>query len=285
MTRINVFFVVTVCVFAVSTFAIVQYFRTARGHTAVLPYDLKERRSLRIGDTVCLPHTSGPPRPALLFVLSRTCPYSQAMIPVAQMAQDYANESAVEIIIVVDSLKALDDDWSRVLRSPSVRVFVGSRVDVGYSATPVIALLDKDRRIKAHKIGFSASDDGAEVLVNIRDAKSPYSAEINDISRSRLESDASLVDAIPIVTLQRNISSDSLSVPTITAFGTIMTVADLTLRAPYELDDSQPLILDCGDVTGYDCEVSARSLVSLGYTLMHTIDGWEGKTLVNSCLE
>jgi hypothetical protein len=285
MTRHNILFAVTICVFAVSTFAVVQYFRSARGHTTPVPYDEEGRRSLRIGDTVCLPPTSGSPKPALLFLLSRTCPYSQAMIPVVQMAQELANEKNLEITIVIDSIANLDDAWSRALVLPTVRTFVGTRVEVGYSATPVIAMLDKDRRIKAHKVGFLPSEDGKEVLANVAAATLPYSAEVNDVRRAELELDVSLGDSTQLVSLQKHISSTALSASTIYALGKVMLVADLTLRAPYELDVSQPVVLDCSDVSGFDCEVSTYSLAHLGYTLLYTIDGWDGKILANSCLE
>lgn len=263
---------------AVISFLLVQ---TAHHATEAEPiFNIEGKRSVAVGDTICLPQAQSGFHFTLMLVMSTKCPYSQAMAPLAQKMSQYAATHGIDTVIITETDASAV--WPHLLQAPSVTTLISAAPRIGYSSIPVIALLDEKRRVLAHKISYSYRDNNEEILRGIfsRDAK--YSQEVRDVTD---HSGRSGPPGPQVVRLTQYIPRESLIQERMADFKDLMTVEDLALRAPYEIDTQQPVVLDCSVVAGRECEVSTRTLQNLSFLVAYTINGWEGKTLTSKCVE
>ena len=268
---------------AILSFLLCQTVHRSLKSTSTRLTNPQGKRSVAVGDAICLPQTNGNSSTVLVLIMSTKCPYSRAMLPLAQKMANYAEDNGIETVVIGDA--DMEAVWPHLLRSRSVTKLFATATQIGYSSIPVIALLDEGRRVRAHKIGYDSGDNDEEIIRAIFLTDSEYSKEVSDVAVDSSSSSGVVSSGMQVVKLTYHVSADVLTRKNMAESRTSMTVDDLALRAPYEIDRLQPVVLDCSDVTGRDCEISTRTLQSLSFTVHHTLNGWVGKTLKSECTE
>lgn len=222
---------------------------------------IEDFTSLDVGDRVGLPSSLRPPSAgALLIFVSSTCSACQRNPAFFDVMVKWARSRAISPLLVGDSVgPSVLSERLPVQRVPMKPARLGALL------VPTVALIDRSGMVTAAKIG--AVDPGHEGLV--ADQFTRHAPEVAlrllGITSKQLASWRAKGPTLKVVDIREahpayrptseQRSSGALSIP----------ISELSLRARYELDKPEPVIIDCLSVRALRCQAAMLDLREQGF--------------------